>query len=170
MKKNLILTILFAMAVLNASAQHGSTGELVNLAQKFMLIKTKKPYAVMSYPVTYWDYYIITGKNIRPTYRSAVDVAPISGHEDRVKVAKKASQLYSGITVHVATASELHTALGLRYNISSENGPYSHATSGFYLAMDYDSYKKMKKLVSQYRSGTKPSKRRKPRKNTGGVG
>ena len=170
MKKNLILTILFVMAVLNVAAQHGSTGELVNLAQKFMLIKTNKPYAVMSYPVTYWDYYIITGKNIRPSYRSATDVAPISGHEDRIKVAKKASQLYSGITVHVATASELHTALGLRYNISSENGPYSHATNGFYLAMDYDSYKKMKKLVSQYRSGTKPNKRRKPRRNTGGVG
>ena len=51
---------------------------------------------------------------------------------------------------HIASTSELYKALNLHYNIQSENGPYSIATKGFYLATDYTGYQRMKALAKKY--------------------
>lgn len=126
--------------------------EQISLAQNFMLItKAKTPYAVMSHPITYWQYYVVTGKKITPPSKSVTEVAPFyTDNKAKENFAKQASLLWGGIKVHVATAAELQTALKYHYNISSESGPYSHTTKGIYLAMSEANYKKMMKWVQQH--------------------
>ena len=150
----------------------------ISLAQKFMLIKydknnTKTWYAVMSYPVTYYNYYAVYGKNVKPYGKDINDVM-MMGDKKRHDFAAAASSLFSGLSIHVATATELHRALAKHYNLSSENGPYSHTTNGFYLACDYSTYKRMRKLIKMYLSNqnsTSPPRRRPARVAHGsGVG
>lgn len=161
--------ILFAITLTATAQNDNQMSALISLSNKFTLIKWDKQdsktwYAVMSHPISYYNYYAVTGKNIRPKNRDVNDV--ITRGVDREKFAAKASSLYSGMFFHVATATELQRALAKHYNISSENGPYSCATSGFYLACDYKTYKRMKLKVKEYLEEKKSGKTVKKVKKT----
>ncbi len=141
---------------MTAGAQNMSSqrrAQLVASSTKFALIKigkdTKKWYALMYFPVSYGDYYGVTGKNKRPRNASITDVMSMSDTDKR-KFVQACNAFDNRMKFHVATTSELYKALNKHYNIQSENGPYSIATKGFYLAMDYNSYKRMKALVKKY--------------------
>ena len=157
MKKRLfIMTVLLVAIVMGATAQNMSSqrrAQLVASSTKFALIKDGKNkknwFAVMYFPVSYGDYYGVTGKNKRPRNSSITDVMAM-GDTDKRKFVQACNSFDNRMKFHVATTSELYKALNKRYNIQSENGPYSIATKGFYLAMDYNSYKRMKALVKKY--------------------
>ena len=162
MKKILFTTLALLTIVLTATAQEtrekvsrNRISAQISFAQKFMLIKLDKKnektwYAVMSYPVTYYNYYAVYGKNVKPQGRDINDVM-MMGDKKKRDFAADAAKLYSGLSFHVATATELQRALGRNYNVASENGPYSHATNGFDLACPYSTYLRMKKLIKAYR-------------------
>lgn len=155
MKKILVFMVLMALA-LTAGAQNLNSqrrAQLVASSTKFTLVKigknTKDWYALMYFPVSYGDYYGVTGKNKRPRYASITDVMPMSDM-DKKKFVQACNSFDNRMKFHVASNNELQKAVNKRYNIQSENGPYSFATKGFYLAMDYESYKRMKALVKKY--------------------
>ena len=146
MKKILVWMVLMALA-LTAGAQNISQqrrAQLTASSTKFTLVKIGKNkknwYALMYFPVSYGDYYGVTGVNKRPRNASITDVMMMS---DTDKFDKK-------MKFHIASTSELYKALNLHYNIQSENGPYSIATKGFYLVTDYTGYQRMKALVKKY--------------------
>ena len=113
---------------------------------KFTVVDNK--YAVMYYPVTYYDYYAVTGKKVNGR-KGINDVMPMQ-QNDRVRFAQDASALNKKVSFHVASSSELQQALQKKKNIQSESGPYNTSTKGFYLAMDYQSYQAMQALRNQH--------------------
>jgi uncharacterized protein YjhX (UPF0386 family) len=103
----------------------------------------------MYFPVSYGDYYGVTGVNKRPRNASITDVMMMSD-TDKKKFLKKLNAFDKKMKFHIASTSELYKALNMHYNIQSENGPYSIATKGFYLVTDYTGYQRMKALVKKY--------------------
>ena len=157
--KRFILTMLAIIAItMTASAQmptdEGQLKALYDFSSKFTLVKIQsiKPYAVMWYPVTYYDYYAGTGKKMNPRNVGINAVYALSDNEKKKFVAQL-NQLDKKITVHLATQKELTDAINYRrYNIQSENGPYNVVTRGFYIAMDKASYERMQQLRKRYNS------------------
>jgi hypothetical protein len=157
MKKRLfIMTALLVAIVMGATAQNMSSqrrAQLVASSTKFALIKDGKNkknwFAVMYFPVSYGDYYGVTGVNKRPRNESITDVMMMSD-TDKKKFLKALNAFDKKMKFHIASTSELYKALNLHYNIQSENGPYSIATKGFYLVTDYTGYQRMKALAKKY--------------------
>ena len=170
MKKIFLTMFVLTVITLTATAQDGNRRSAqISLAQKFVLVKYDKDdqktwYAVMSFPVTYYNYYAVTGRNIRPQNKDINSVI-MMGDNEKQKFAHAASNLFDGVTFRVASTTELHRALSKHFNIQSENGPYSCATNGFYLSCSYKTYKRMKKLINEYLSDKK-SKQVKKTKQT----
>ena len=155
MKKMLVWMVLMALA-LTAGAQNISQqrrAQLTASSTKFTLVKIGKNkknwYALMYFPVSYGDYYGVTGVNKRPRNASITDVMMMSD-TDKKKFLKTLNAFDKKMKFHIASTSELYKALNLHYNIQSENGPYSIATKGFYLVTDYTGYQRMKALVKKY--------------------
>ena len=157
MKKRLfIMTALLVAIVMGATAQNLSQQRRAQLkasSTKFTLVKVGKNkknwFAVMYFPVSYGDYYGVTGVNKRPRNESITDVMMMSD-TDKKKFLKALNAFDKKMKFHIASTSELYKALNLHYNIQSENGPYSIATKGFYLVTDYTGYQRMKALVKKY--------------------
>ena len=157
MKKRLfIMTALLVAIVMGATAQNMSSqrrAQLVASSTKFALIKDGKNkknwFAVMYFPVSYGDYYGVTGVNKRPRNESITDVMMMSD-TDKKKFLKALNAFDKKMKFHIASTSELYKALNLHYNIQSENGPYSIATKGFYLVTDYTGFQRMKALAKKY--------------------
>lgn len=156
----LILTMLLAAFVtgsaLTAGAQNLSQQRRAQLkasSTKFTLVKVGKNkknwFALMYFPVSYGDYYGVTGVNKRPRNESITDVMMMSD-TDKKKFLKALNAFDKKMKFHIASTSELYKALNLHYNIQSENGPYSIATKGFYLVTDYTGYQRMKALAKKY--------------------
>lgn len=127
---------------------------LKSLSTKFVVIKegedTKKWYVLMFYPVSYGDYYGVTGINKRPRNANIFDVITSLSEPEKERFVKAINSIDSRMQVRIATANQLQNALSKKYNISSENGPYSIATNGFYLYMSYNSYLRMRELRKQH--------------------
>ncbi len=127
---------------------------LKSLSTKFVVIKDgedkKKWYVLMNYPVSYGDYYGVTGINKRPRNANIFDVITSLSEPEKRRFVKAINSIDSRMQVRIATANQLQNALSKKYNISSENGPYSIATNGFYLYMSYNSYLRMRQLRKQY--------------------
>lgn len=136
-------------------ADKGQLKALYDFSSKFTLVKPQsghlKPYAVMWYPVTYYDYYAGTGKKMNPRSVGINAVYMLSDVEKK-KFVEKLNKLDKKITVRLASNEELRTAIdNRRYNIQSENGPYNVVTKGFYISMDQASYKRMQELRKKYK-------------------
>ena len=110
----------------------------------------KKWYVLMYYPVSYGDYYSVTGINKRPRNANIFDIITGLSESEKKQFLKACNSIDSRMQVRIATPNELQYALNKKYNISSENGPYSIATNGFYLYMSYNSYLRMRELRKQY--------------------
>ena len=127
---------------------------LKSLSTKFVVIKEgedkKKWYVLMNYPVSYGDYYGVTGINKRPRNANIFDVITSLSEPEKERFVKAINSIDSRMQVRIATANQLQNALSKKYNISSENGPYSIATNGFYLYMSYNSYLRMRELRKQH--------------------
>lgn len=114
---------------------------------KFRVVLKENPkYAVMNYPITYYDIYAITGEYTNPKNVGIDEVVMMPDNEQK-EIAKKASLLYvnastkvSKLKTEVARPIQLSKAIQHRINIQSEGGPYTYATKGFYLSIPYESY------------------------------
>ena len=145
MKKLMILlTAVFAMSM-TAKAQdwlgdNARVKAVSDFLQKFRLVTQETPkYAVMNYPITYYDVYAITGKWTNPRNVAVNDVVVMTLDQQK-DLASQASQLYvinnqSKMAMELATDDQLNKAIQHRFNIQSEQGPYNHTTKGFYLSM-----------------------------------
>ena len=160
MKKTILTMLAIFAMTLTVSAQMPTNPEqlkaLYDFSSKFTLVRIKsvKPYAVMYYPVTYYDYFAGMGKKMNPRNVGINAVYALSDAEKK-KLVAQLNKLDKKITVRLATNKELTDAINnRRYNIQSENGPYNVVTKGFYISMDEASYKRMQQLRSQYKRHT----------------
>ena len=151
MKKLMILlTAVFAMSI-TANAQDWKADlarvkAVSDFLKKFSLVtqgSAATSYAVMNYPITYYDVYAITGKWTNPRNVGINDVVVMTLDKQK-DLASQASQLYvinnqSKMAMELATDDQLNKAIQKRINIQSESGPYNHSTKGFYLSMPFKS-------------------------------
>lgn len=146
----IILTAVFAMSM-TAEAQSWKNDisrvkAVSDFLKKFRLVATESAatsYAVMNFPITYYDVYAITGKWTNPK-KVAIDAVVVMTLDQQKELASQASQLYirnnqSKMKVELATDDQLSKALEKRLNIQSELGPYNFTTKGFYLSMSFKS-------------------------------
>ena len=146
MKKLLILlTAVFAMSM-TAKAQewkndHARVQAVADFLKKFRLVTQETPkYAVMNYPITYYDVYAIIGRWTNTRDVGISDVVRMTPEQQK-ELAEQASQLYqSKMKLELATDDKLSKAIHHRLNIQSELGPYTNATKGFYLSMSMESF------------------------------
>lgn len=154
-KLMILLTAFFAMNM-TAKAQDwlgdpARVKAVSDFLKKFRLVTQETPkYAVMNYPITYYDVYAITGEWTNPRNVAINDVIVLS-QTKQIDMAKQASQFYvvnrqSKIKFNRATDSQLSKAIHHRLNIQSELGPYNYTTKGFYLSMSGDSYKNLQQF------------------------
>ena len=149
MKKVVFLLVALMGMATSAVAQNYDSNRqkaMYDASSKFIVVDKK--FAVMNYPVTYYDYYAVTGKKANGR-NSITAVMPMSTN-DRARFSQAASAIDKKMTFHVATTNELQQALQKKLNIQSEAGPYNFTTQGFYLAMDYQRYLRMQSLRKQY--------------------
>lgn len=142
----ILLTAVFAMSM-TANAQDWKADlervkAVSDFLKKFSLVtqgSAATSYAVMNYPITYYDVYAITGKWTNPRNVAVNDVVVMTLDQQK-DLASQASQLYvinnqSKMAMELATDDQLNKAIQHRFNIQSEQGPYNHTTKGFYLSM-----------------------------------
>ena len=105
-----------------------------------------KDFAVTAYPVTWRTYTAVTGKK-KPANTSLTAVVSLSQSEQKAFANYLTKGDGQGIKYRVATASELQKALSKRINIQSESGPNNVSTKGFYIAVSYKDYQKLKAVL-----------------------
>ena len=123
---------------------------LVDASKKFVNVPDgsyQSNFAVTNYPITYKDYYAVTGKRVNGK-NSFTAVMPMTQSEQQAFL-KAANSIDAKMQFRVASAAELQKALQKKKNIQSENGPYNVTTKGFYLSMSYSSKLRMMQLVKQ---------------------
>lgn len=148
MKKILVLMIaVFAMSM-TASAQKVSRDEQANamIDMMRMFVPVGKEFAVMTYPVTWREYRVISGKK-PPKGTSIMSVVMLSSPEQKKVADDLTKHDGNGVKYRVATSAELQKALQKKINISSETGPRNYATKGFYLAISYNDYLKIQQML-----------------------
>ena len=132
-------------ATTTPAADQGRISAIKGFATKFVVVNKK--FAVMNYPVTYYDYYAIYGKKATPPAGRGITEVMYITDTQKKNIAETATKYFTGSTIRVATSAVLHEALQRHLNIQSESGPYNSVTKGFYLYMDYKSYQNFMKYV-----------------------
>ena len=132
-------------ATTTPSADQERISAIKGFATKFVVVNKK--FAVMNYPVTYYDYYAIYGKKATPPAGRGITEVMYVTDTQKKNIAGAATKYFTGATIRVATSAVLHEALQRHLNIQSESGPYNSVTKGFYLYMDYKSYQNFMKYV-----------------------
>lgn len=148
MKKILVLMIALLAVTTTVSAQKVSREEQANamIDMMRMFAPVGKEFAVMTYPVTWRQYRVISGKKL-PKGTSIMSVVMLSSPEQKKVADAMTKNDGNGVKYRVATSAELQKALQKRINISSEAGPHTHVTKGFYLAISYNDYLKIQQML-----------------------
>ncbi len=146
--KKILLVMMAALAItMTADAQRKmSRDEQANVMINFMrkFVPVDKRYAIINFPVTLYEYEAMTGTPV-PYGKSVNNVAIVSGAEQKRVADELTKADGQGIKYRVGTMGE--AAAGSKVGVHGELSQTSHVTKGFYIAISYNDYLKVEKML-----------------------